>query len=444
MELTIDKVIKGGLGLGRTAEGQVVMVGRALPGETVRVAVRRKHRGYLEADLVEVLTPSSQRVTPPCPVYEECGGCDLQHASYPEQLRIKNSILAETLGRAGLCKESGVEAILAEPLASPRTMGYRQRLRLQVVDGRMGFFSRRSHDLVAVRHCPLAGERPNQVLAALADHQSTHGLLAEATALELLDDPGLERLVLLVHAKSGVRKAARRAAVTLCQEIPLITTVCFARQGRTELACVADTEDDWTDTPWLSFPLPPELCGRPLALGLEAGSFCQVNPGQNENCIRLLLEIAKNEPVGQALDLFCGMGNFSLPLAAAGWRVTGMDVQRSAITSAIRNAEANGLDDCCRFDAASAKAATHRLVGEGQRFDLILLDPPRSGCAELIPLLPDLGARRIVAISCDPATLARDLAGLVSHGYRIEAARMVDMFPQTSHLESMVSLVREE
>ncbi|MBA3002939.1 MAG: methyltransferase domain-containing protein [Desulfurivibrio sp.] len=193
----------------------------------------------------------------------------------------------------------------------------------------------------------------------------------------------------------------------------------------------------------MEFSLSDGLCGQPLTLGLEPGGFCQVNLGQNENCIRLLLEWTREMKPGKALDLFCGMGNFSLPLAMQGWEVTGMDMQRSTIRSGVRNAATAGLADHCQFSQESATKAARRLLVEKTPFDCLLLDPPRSGCAEIIPLLPGLNAKQIIYISCDPATLARDLVGLTKTGYRLVEARLVDMFPQTAHQETMVRLERE-
>ena len=154
-------------------------------------------------------------------------------------------------------------------------------------------------------------------------------------------------------------------------------------------------------------------------------------------CLRLLLEWTRGMEPTKALELFCGMGNFSLPLAMQGWQVTGMDMQRSTIRSAVRNAENAGLGDRCRFSQESATKAARRLLIEKATFDCLLLDPPRSGCAELLPLLLGLQARRIIYISCDPATLARDLAG-----YRLAEVRLVDVFPQTGHQETMARLER--
>jgi 23S rRNA (uracil1939-C5)-methyltransferase len=174
---------------------------------------------------------------------------------------------------------------------------------------------------------------------------------------------------------------------------------------------------------------------------IEPGGFCQVNGGQNENLIALVLEWAKVDAGHKVLDLFCGMGNFSLPIARHAASVVGMDLQRSAIRSAERNAKINGMVNCTFSQHAAREGAEH-LVHGGEKFDLVLLDPPRQGCAEVIPLLTEFGAAQIIYISCDPATLCRDLLLLEQEGYAVEKMKMVDMFPQTHHLETIVSLRR--
>lgn len=443
MELTVDKVIKGGLGLGRLADGQVVMVPLVLPGEVVQVFPRHRHKQYLEADLLEVLQPSAQRVTPACPVYTACGGCDFQHAAYPEQLRLKNAILAETLCRAGLCREEELSGLLAAPLASPKTLGYRQRIRLQVTQGRAGYFGRQSHSLIPVSRCPLAGEAINSVFADLSASRQFQNLLTKASAIELLENPAHSSVILLIHYSRKTRPADQQAALRLCQALPGLAAVIFIVEGQARGPCFTEKGEIPSGELSVEFSLPAELCGRPLALALEPGGFCQVNLAQNENCIGLLLEWTREMQPGRALDLFCGMGNFSLPLAMQGWEVTGMDRQRSTIRSAVRNAEAAGLAERCRFSQESATRAARRLLVEEETFTCLLLDPPRSGCAELIPLLPGFKARQIIYISCDPATLARDLAGITQAGYRLAEVRLVDMFPQTAHQETMVRLEQE-
>lgn len=443
VELTVDKVIKGGIGLGRLADGQVVMVPRVLPGELVRVRLRRRHKQYHEADLLEVLVPSEHRIFPICPVYETCGGCDFQHVAYDEQLRLKNAILAETLRRSGLCREEELAALLGAPLASPRELGYRQRIRLQTAQGMMGYFGRRSHTLIPVAQCPLAGEATNLVLAELSASRPFQTLLDQASVIELLENPLHNSVILLIHYTRKTRPAEHHAVRLLCQTLPLLEAVLFSVEGQAKGPCFSERGEIQPNELRVEFSLSAGLCGKPLTLGLEPGGFCQINLGQNENCIGQMLEWTKELKPGRALDLFSGMGNFSLPLAMQGWEVVGMDMQRSTIRSARRNAEAAGLADCCRFTQESAVMAAGRLLAEKGLFDLLLLDPPRSGCAEIIPLLPDLQARQVIYISCDPATLARDLVGLVRAGYRLAEVRLVDMFPQTAHQETMAKLVRE-
>ncbi len=440
VELTVDKVIKGGLGLGRLADGQVVMVPRVLPGEVVRVQLRRSHKQYQEADLLEVLVPSEQRVSPSCRVYDSCGGCDFQHATYDEQLRLKNSILAETLCRAGLCREEELATLLGAPLASPQTSGYRQRIRLQVAQRAVGYFGRQSHSLTPVSQCPLAGEGINSVLAGLSATRQFQSLLPIASAIELIENPGHGSVILLIHYTRKTRPGDHQAARLLCQALSLLEAVIFNVEGQAKGPCFTNTGEIPPGRMFVEFSLPAWLCGGPLTLALEPGGFCQVNLSQNENCIRLLLDWTRETMPGKALDLFCGMGNFSLPLAMQGWDVTGMDMQRSTIRSGVRNAEAAGVAGRCRFSQESATKAARRLLAEKTTFDCLLLDPPRSGCAELIPMLPGLKARQIIYISCDPATLARDLVGLTQAGYRLAEARLVDMFPQTAHQETMVHL----
>ncbi|MBU2537146.1 MAG: 23S rRNA (uracil(1939)-C(5))-methyltransferase RlmD [Proteobacteria bacterium] len=444
VELPVEKVIKGALGLGRLTDGQVVMIPRVLPGELVRVQLRRKHKQYQEADLLEVLHPSVQRITPICPVYDSCGGCDLQHTTYDEQLRLKNAILGETLCRAGLCREEELPALLGAPLASPKPFGYRQRIRLQVAQGRVGYFGRQSHSLIPVSQCPLAGEAINSVLAELLKSRQFQSLQSMASAIELLENPGNNSVVLLIHYTRKTRPGDYQAARLLCQSLPLLEALIFDVEGQAKGPCFNGSGEISLSELRVEFHLPAEICGQALSLALEPGGFCQVNLGQNENCIKLLLDWTRKLKPGRVLDLFCGMGNFSLPMAMLGWKVTGMDMQRSTIRSAVRNGETAGLADSCEFSQESAMKAARHLLREKASFDCILLDPPRSGCAELIPLLPGLNARQIIYISCDPATLARDLLGLTGAGYRIKEVRLVDMFPQTAHQETMVYLVKSE
>jgi 23S rRNA (uracil1939-C5)-methyltransferase len=441
----IDKVVAGGLGLARAASGQVLLIPGVLPGEVVTVRAARARKDYLEAELLALVSCHPERVVPPCPHFGRCGGCDLQHAAYPLQIEIKNGILREQLTRAGVLTRDG-QGGLAEPLASPSHFGYRQRLRLQVdASGRWGFFRSRSHELEAIGECPLAGAQINGVIKGFPASPALRRLLEHTLEVEVIASLGGDRVVLVMHLRRKARPADLQAASRVGAELTAVSAVFLEADGQLRLGPFpTDAGGLGGDEPGLvrlPFPPLPELGVPAYALLQEAGGFCQVNPEQNLRMIARMLAWLAGREVTRAADLFCGMGNFSIPLALTGCEVVGSDLQRSAIRSAVRNATAAGLHHC-RFIQAAAAQAARDLAMAGERFDLIILDPPRRGCAEVIPLLAGLDADLLLYISCDPATLARDLAGLSGQGYRIEKIGMVDMFPQTAHLESMVLLSR--
>lgn len=441
--IIIEKIIKGGLGMGRRADGMVVMIPDVLPGEEVRAGITRKRKNFLEANLLEVLTPSGHRCVPPCPYDRECGGCGLAHGDYESQLAIKDDILRELLLRERVLSREKLSAVVGPPLRSARTLHYRQRIRLQVENGRAGFYGARSHDLIPIKACLLAREEINAALAQLAREDDFHLLLEQCNAIELLASELSGRVTLLLHFSRKVRPTDRKQARTLCKSCEKIEAVLFLASDQAAGPLVTqDGEEQGTGGHRIGI-LIKEDGPSAIRLTFEPGGFCQVNLEQNRNCIMQMLAWAEAAGVKSTLDLFCGMGNFSIPLAGRGNTVVGMDLQRSAIRSARRNGEEAGLANCS-FSQESAGDAARRLVAEKARFDLILLDPPRAGCAEVIGLLPQLAAKNIIYISCDPATLVRDLAGLGAAGYAVREVRMVDMFPQTPHLESMVLLEKSD
>ena len=429
MEQTIEinKVIAGGRGLGRAADGMAVMVPGVLPGETVTVAVTRTRRGYLEARLVRVETPSSDRVAPPCPHYGDCGGCDLQHAAYPAQLRLKRAILAEALERAHLALPAdGVEP----PLAADAPFAYRHRLRLHLdADGRPGFHRTGTNEVVPVRCCLLATERLNHLLASLADRCPAAGVSACCTGLELIDSPsdGRTVLVLLAHDAAGAAAAADRLA-DLADRVVVEPVGPGARHAPATPG--ADLGQRFT------------VGGHAYTLTWDHRCFFQVNPAQNERLVRLALGLpAPRDQPYPALDLFSGTGNFSVPLGIAGATVTGIEHNPHSLRWAEANCRRAGLEHA-RFLAGDVGHQLRRLVRRDTRFPVILLDPPRQGLGKAAALLPDLGAEVIVSVSCDPATHARDLRLLVDRGFRLTRVIPVDLFPQTHHIESVALLER--
>lgn len=442
--LVVEKIVAGGMGVGRLEDGMVVLLPHVLPGETVLFRTMRRKARYLEGEVVAVIDPSAGRRLPPCPVFGRCGGCDLQHGNYDAQLRIKRAILGDLLLRGGI---AATEEFPLAITAAPAEFGYRQRLRLQIdKQGRLGFYRSHSHEVVTVAECPLAAPAINSVVQSLCREQPAIRLLQNASAIEVLFSPADGDVVLLLHFDRPPRPADRKAAAALCDRLPDLRGVVFAAPGQAMGPVItgaigAAGSGDPHDV-LIRFTVAAGKSGETLLLTVEPGGFSQVNTAQNDAMIRILLAWLPPGDSGRVLDLFCGMGNLSLPVSRQAKEVVGMDLQGAAIRSARRNATANRIDNC-RFEKLGAAQGARRLVEQGERFELVLLDPPRAGCREVVEWLPRLGAERLVYISCDPATLVRDLGLLNRQGYGIERMQLVDMFPQTHHLETMTLLRRD-
>lgn len=435
--LRIEKIITGGLGLARLPDGLVAMVPWVLPGELARVRIARRHKGYVEAELLAVAEEAAGRVAPECPHYGRCGGCQLQHVAAALQAELKDGILRDLVGR----KVAAAGAALWQPpAAAPEPYGYRQRIRLQVAaGGGLGFHRPHSHEVEEVAHCPLARPELNAVLAQLAGNRKLGALLRQSEAVELILSPDDSRVYLFLHFSRKPRATDRQQAAAAAAELCGVAGLALLVAGQVVLGPLGEKSGSEM---LVHYTLPAAVCGRALPLSLEPGGFCQVNQGQNEKLVRIMLAWAEIQPEERVLDLYSGMGNFSLPLALTAREVVGMDLQRSSIRSAQRNMAAAGLANC-RFAQGTAVAGARELAERGEKFDCILLDPPRLGCREVVPFLPRLGARRLLYISCDPATLARDLEALAAAGYELVRLRMVDMFPQTHHLETIALLHRQ-
>jgi len=443
--LIIDKLGTGGVGLARAASGQVVMVPFVLPGEEVLVRLRGRRKDYLEGELVEVLKPHPGRISPLCPHFGACGGCDLQMAEYALQVDLKQAILLEQLRRGGIAlgEEGGTPD---EPAVSGQSFGYRQRLRLQVdEDGCWGFFRRRSHALEQIGDCPLARSEISSLLRDIPASPALLRLLARSREIEIVSSPGDGSIILILALRRKARANDLQATAQVAAELPPVKAVFLEADGCARLGPFPDTGSpetkDERSLVRLDFTARPESRLPSYCLSHEAGGFSQVNPEQNREMIATMLSWLGGRKIARVADLFCGLGNFTFPLALSGARVVGADLQRSTIRSAKRNAADLGLPDCC-FIQASAENAARQLAESGERFDLIILDPPRRGCPEVIPYLGQLAAPDLLYISCDPATLTRDLDRLKDQGYHLKRLRLIDMFPQTAHLETMVLLKR--
>jgi 23S rRNA (uracil1939-C5)-methyltransferase len=420
--VTMEKIIAGGMGLARLENGKVIMVPFVLPGEKVRVRETLSRKGYVTGEVVEILDPATDRREPLCSVYGECGGCDLQHVKYRKQLEIKRTIVAEALQRTGVKTPS---AMPEKTVASPGQRHYRSRLRLKIdKNGTIGFFRKKSNRLVPVNHCPLAGDEINRALAELPHSGILPELAGLCREIELRISPHNRQLLLVLLGcrtknppASLVARLAGRVSVTAVGIIRKhVYTQIFPRKNtmlqgsRIKLSSGGTCDLSWS-----------------------GGCFSQVNAAQNEQLINLVCSLAGELHGRSVLDLFCGMGNFSIPVALQGAAVTGLEWSRESVRWAKYNGSAAGVQ--CRFIRTDVADGLEELAGNGESVDIIVLDPPRKGLGRASNLLPRLCPERIIYVSCDPATLARDLALITRDGYIVQRLVPVDMFPQTSHIE---------
>ena len=436
----IEKLVPGGLGLGRLTGGMVVLVGYVLPGERVVVREVVRKKDFISARLEEILTPSPDRTNPPCSLYGRCGGCDLQHATYNAQVLLKKETLTESLQRAAGDIFSDPEIAIHSALASPKEFGYRQRIRLQVdKEGQYGFFRTGSHVLEPVSQCLLARDTLNTVLGQLHSSDPFTGLIKQCTAFELLFNPGSSETVMLLHFRRKPRPRDSSMATDIVKDITGLSAILMQVEGYGLYDPLSQSLV--SKPPHLSQTISIGKLQTEITLTWEAGGFCQVNLAQNKKLINLVMDMITAGPHNRILDLYCGYGNFSLPVAQIAGKVVGIDSQNAAIRSAKRNAILNEAHNCY-FEKNLVEAGVNGLLDADETFDTVILDPPSQGAAAIVSMLPGLGAEQIIYISCNPATLARDLAILCPKGYTLSCLIPLDMFPQTHHMESVALLTR--
>lgn len=427
----IEKLIQGGKGLAHDG-AMAIFVEGVLPGEEVRIRLGRVRKGYAEGRLLEIVKPSPDRVAAPCPVYGTCGGCQLQHANATAQLELKRAILQETLARIG-----GLTGIHVPPVtASPEAYGYRSRARLAVAvpprgPASLAYFEEGSHRPVPIAHCPLLAPRLNEAVAHL------NQMLADSRAAA----SRLQEIRLGLSVTTG--EVVFQYVADQCQRAQ--ADAWFERvragfagvKGQVMIAGRGPGQRRWTEG---ETTLTEQVGG--LRLRCSDRSFVQANWKLNEALGKTVtawaLEGKRDAPL-RVLELYAGIGNFGLAIAREGALVTFVEGNASALADARYNARVNHLGRC-RFRSASAEAFLAGSVPGD--YDLVLMDPPRTGLSrEALEGLVHLKAGRILYLSCDPPTLARDLRAMQEAGYHPTRLQGYDMFPQTMHIETLVELV---
>jgi 23S rRNA (uracil1939-C5)-methyltransferase len=424
----------GGAGFGRV-EGKACFVPLTAPGDQARIRIIKEKRSYLEGELQSLETSSPLRTEPSCPYFGVCGGCHWQQLPYEEQLKQKGEIFADSLRRIGHVQVDEVLSVAA----SAKVTGYRSRIQLKHVRqngaSRLGFFKSGSHDVVDIASgCAIADPLLNRMAAELRSFLAAMPQGFSIPEVELsIGDSG--ESIAVIHLSAGGMAQLIARLVEGRDALQSVSGLFVRSGGNQELQHVFGVQS-------LAYRIPAELFagGREMTLRFSKGGFSQVNYLQNLELIRTVREWGAFSGKERLLDLYCGNGNISIPIAPVVREVVGVEGYAPSIEDAIANAAANGVANAT-FQVRDASLAIRRMAKRNERFDVVILDPPRGG-AEAAGELARLAPQKIIYISCDPATLARDLGQISANGYRVTRSKPVDMFPQTYHLESVTELVR--
>ncbi|WP_119394002.1 23S rRNA (uracil(1939)-C(5))-methyltransferase RlmD [Salinibius halmophilus] len=412
MQLQIDTFSHDGRGIGRVQDkgkrfGKTCFVEGALPGETVSVEISKENRRLIEASLADIDVPHPQRVQPECRYYQQCGGCQLQHADIALQRSLKEDVLVGQFQRLAQLNDIQLsESLVSEPWHT------RRRVRFSIKGETLGFNGRGSNKIVDIKTCLIADQRINQ---HLPDIKRLLPMLKGATGLEVIAN---EPLVVDVLAKQPLVVSPELAAYCEQKQLSLWHKGKLLAGPAGELAYQIDS----------------------VTFQYNASHFSQVNAAINEQMVRQALAWAAPKAKETVLDLFCGIGNFALSFAPHVKAVVGVEGSEHSIQQAQVNAQLNQLSNCQflvdnLFEPSNTWASTAA--------DIVVLDPPRAGAQQAVDHYPWQGNERIIYVSCDPATLARDAKLLTSKGFALQQLAMMDMFPQTRHIEAMALFAAE-
>lgn len=426
---TIESLSHDGRGIARL-DGKTTFIDNALPGEQVFFQYTYMRRKFDEGRAVEILEASPDRVEPPCAHALICGGCSLQHVAPASQIQRKQAVLAEQLAHfGGLQPESWLE-----PLTGPVT-GYRGKARLgaKFIEARgetlVGFREKRNSFLADLHRCevliPEVGHRLDDLRALMDSLQSRHRIPQIEVAR------GDDDLALMFRHLDPLPADDLEKLVAFCRDRDL---QLYLQPGNESTVHRVWPEQGEERLYYRHAPHGPDTQGAELAF--HPTDFTQVNAEINRRMVPLALDLLEVEAHHQVLDLFCGLGNFTIPAARRAGRVVGVEGSSAMVERGYENARRNGLENL-EFHAWDLSREPEGQPWARQAYQRVLLDPPRSGALEMVRKMPHFGADRLVYVSCNPATLARDAGELVERGYRLKAAGVMDMFPHTAHVESI-------
>jgi 23S rRNA (uracil1939-C5)-methyltransferase len=444
LELSIEDLAFGGEGVGR-ADGYVVFVRGGLPGDRLRARLSEARGRFGRATIEEVLVASPDRVAPPCPYFGQCGGCRLQHLAYPAQLAFKEKQVRDCLTRLG-----GVGDFELRPiLAAPEPYGYRNKMEFTIASSppAIGLHVFERYDVVLdIERCLLQSETMNALLDEFRRQVRERAL----TVWDPHSERGLLRFVIMREGRNTGQAMVN--VVAAAPDVETLTPVAEALHARVPATASVVLN---VNAKKASVAVGSEehlLWGREhiteslgdVAFQVSANSFFQTNTRQAERLFSVVEAACELDGPETLLDLYSGTGAISLLLARRVRAVYGIEVAAAAVADAIRNARANGIDNCT-FLAGEVRHVLPDLMRQGVRASVVVADPPRAGFhPKALSALAALAPSRIVYVSCNPSTLARDVGELVRQGYQLEWVQPVDMFPQTPHIEAVARLRRAQ
>lgn len=430
--VTIESLDQEGRGIAH-ADGKVIFIEGALTGERVTYSSYRKKPHYENAHVAEILKPSFMRVEPKCAHFSVCGGCSMQHLEPRAQVAVKQRVLEDNLARIGKVKP---ETIL--PPIYGRPWGYRQRARLSVRHvlkkdkTLVGFREKNGKYVADMQHCEILTPKIASLLPLLGKLNESFTARDIIPQIEVAVGEHVDVLVLrILQALSPSDEAAIRQ---------------FADTHKVQFW--TQTKGPETATPFYPLDTPPLSYSLPefgITMSFAPTEFTQVNSDMNRLMVSRAMRLLDPQAGERIADFFCGLGNFTLPIARSGARVLGIEGSDALVRRALQGAEFNGLSGNTEFHAMNLFEMDEATLARFGKFDKWLIDPPRDGAIELVSAIsPETAPWRIVYVSCNPATLARDANVLVNvHGYALKAAGVMNMFPQTSHVESIAVFERE-
>ena len=443
IELRIDSLGSEGQGVGRY-EGMAVFVPFALPNELVKAHIIKVAKNYAVGKLIKVIEPSKVRREPRCSAFTRCGGCNLMHMDYAAQLEYKRGLVENAFAR--IAKIEGVHVENTIGMDEPYHYRNKAAFPFAMVDGRMcfGFFAPRSHRLIPIDGCFIEQEPLYNVASAVHcwaeenDIQPYDEETGSGTIRHVVSRITTSGDIMAVIVTKGRPKKLNKLVDMLKERCEGIKSIILNRNDEDTNVIFGRSYE----TLWGEDTLTENLCG--FEFSVSAASFLQVNPVQTE-CLYAQVEAFLPEKDGfEAIDVYCGTGTISMILSKRAKHVTGIENIKPAVEDAARNAERNGAGNA-DFICSDAAEALPELIEKGIRPDVIVIDPPRKGCDKaVLNAITGSAVQRVIYVSCDPATLARDVRILVDGGYSIQKVQPIDMFPQTAHVETVVLLSKGE